>query len=136
MKTKQSFSHFLIHQIVLIFCFLNLNAIISVKYYLSSFYVGEGHLGMSSNCCDFHPALQLVQLWINFLLSFPLTSISSAPGPRKIKEEKEVQAVKTLRSMLITGHLIRLFSHEQTALPVRGDLLVQQYIKIIKLNLI
>lgn len=66
---------------------------------------------------------------------FPPSSISSSPVLRKNREEEEVQAVKALRSVLITGHLIRLFSCEQTALPVRGDVFVQQCIKMIKLNL-
>jgi len=41
-------------------------------------------------------------------------------------EDEAVQAVKTLRSMLITGHLIRFFPPEQTALPVRAHLLVRK----------
>lgn len=91
---------------------------------------------MSANCCNIDPALKLIQKCTNFLLSSHLISISSSPALRKIKEEGVVQAIKALRSMLITGCLIRFFSPEQTALTVRGDLLVHKCIKIIKFHLI
>lgn len=41
-------------------------------------------------------------------------------------EDEAVQAVKTLRSMLITGHLIRFFPPEQTALAAKTHLFVQK----------
>lgn len=41
-------------------------------------------------------------------------------------EDEAVQAVKTLRSMLITGHLIRFFPPEQTALAAKAHLFVQK----------
>lgn len=73
-----------------------------------------------------------------FLFSQPPSPPPPAPSsaPRKNSEEEAVHAVKALRSMLITGHLIRFFSPQQTALPVRADLLIQKCMEMIKLHLI